>query len=91
MIFMYLTSSQIVSHLRACGLINVLLGAATTWRSCERNSSYTEVIVKIRIPAKCGLISIEPLEERYVYSDGNEVVLDLKKDYIFRRGDNFSR
>ena len=86
---MYLTSSQVVSHLRANGLINSLIGAATTWRSVERNSAYTEVTVKLRIPAKCGLIKMTVLEERFVYSDGTEFI--STENPQVRMGNNFSR
>jgi hypothetical protein len=86
---MYLTSSTVVSHLRANGLVNALIGAATTWRSVERNSSYTEVTVKLRIPTKCGLIKMTVLEERYVYADGTEFV--TTDDPQVRMGNNFSR
>jgi hypothetical protein len=86
---MYLTSSQVVSHLRANGLINALIGAATTWRSVERNSAYTEVTVKLRIPAKCGLIKMTVLEERFVYSDGTEFI--STEDPQVRMGNNFRR
>ena len=86
---MYLTSSQVVSHLRANGLINSLIGAATTWRSVERNSAYTEVTVKLRIPAKCGLIKMTVLEERFVYSDGTEFI--STEDPQVRMGNNFRR
>jgi hypothetical protein len=86
---MYLTSSQVVSHLRANGLINAIIGAATTWRSVERNSAYTDIIVKIRIPAKCGLINMTVLEERFVYSNGSEFV--IKDNLNVRKGNNFYR
>jgi hypothetical protein len=86
---MYLTSSAVVSHLRANGLINAIIGAAITWRSVERNSVYTEVTVKLRIPSKCGLIKNTVLEEKFVYSDGTEFVINY--DPQVRMGNNFHK
>ena len=86
---MYLRSDTVISHLRANGLINAIIGAATTWRSVERNSSYTEITVTLRIPAKCGLIKMNVIETRYVYSDGSEIV-DIKDPKV-RMGNNFAR
>jgi hypothetical protein len=86
---LYLTSNQVVSHLRANGLINAIIGAATTWRSVERNSAYTDIIVKIRIPAKCGVVDMMVLEERFVYSDGSEFVNKTNLDV--GKGNNFHK